>query len=412
MVVAAGLRRAARVRWRLTPWWGRVLLVYGASRIVTTTILLAFAQVQGAASGTPAPDYFTFATNWDGRWYQLIAFQGYPAELPTDAEGHVAQNAWAFMPLYPFLLWPLVRIGFAFEVVAPLASLVFGAVACLLFYLLMRESLPAGSSLFAVALLCVAPVSPMFQVAYAESLQLALLFGALLLVQRRRYAAALPVIVVAAFTRPTGLAFALFLLLHFIVRIVAAVRSHDREPLPLRESATIVGLGLTTFAAGLAWPAIAWAVTGSATAYTDTELAWRAGYVGRGELVPFLPWFQGADFWLRFLGVPPGISALVGAFALVVVLAITAAFLLSPWAQRLGTTVRLWVVSYLVYLLAVFFPQSSTWRLLLPASPLLGALAVPRSRVFRIVLLMLGVAGQIVWVHWCWWHDAYDWSPP
>ncbi len=46
--------------------------------------------------------------------------------------------------------------------------------------------------------------------------------------------------------------------------------------------------------------------------------------------------------------------------------------------------VRLWSASYLVYLLLVFFPQSSIFRLLLPLSPFWGAFAVPRSNVWRV----------------------------
>jgi hypothetical protein len=65
-----------------------------------------------------------------------------------------------------------------------------------------------------------------------------------------------------------------------------------------------------------------------------------------------------------------------------------------------------------LYLAAVFFPQSSTFRLLMPTFPLLGALAVPRSRIFRILLVLASVAGQVLWLHWCWWVDGYDWTPP
>ena len=49
---------------------------------------------------------------------------------------------------------------------------------------------------------------------------------------------------------------------------------------------------------------------------------------------------------------------------------------------RLGVDIRLWLGSYALYLLAVFFPQSSTFRLLAPMFPILGALAVPRSRLY------------------------------
>ena len=68
--------------------------------------------------------------------------------------------------------------------------------------------LPVGSALFGVVLLCTAPLSPMFQVSYAESMGLVLLFLALLLVQRRRFWLLHPVIVVMSLTRPSGLAFA------------------------------------------------------------------------------------------------------------------------------------------------------------------------------------------------------------
>src|SRR5690606_28201702 len=157
---------------------------------------------------------------------------------------------------------------------------------------------------FGVVLLCTAPVSPMFQVAYAEACGLALLFLALLLVQRRRFVVLLPVLIVMSLTRPAGLAFALFLLLYLVLRIVWWRRTPDAHPLRRGEFTAIVGAGLTSFAAGLAWPGIAWAVTGSLTAYTDTELAWRAGYVGHGGLVPFEGWLQRFAFWLRFAGVP------------------------------------------------------------------------------------------------------------
>lgn len=403
----------ARVRWRLTPWWGRVLVVYGLTRLVTTAIMLVFAVVQANAVGSPVPDYFTFATNWDGQWYWVIAQTGYPAQLPLDDAGNVTQNAWAFMPVYPLLLGVLVRAGFAFPVLAVLFSLLAGAGAALLFERMLRQAgLDARAALTGVALLCTAPLSVMFQVSYAEAVGLALLFLALLLVQRRQFLLAVPVIVVMSLTRPSGLAFALFLLLYLVTRLVQARRHPQAHPLPAREFGGIVVAGLTSFAAGLAWTLIAWAVTGRMTAYTDTELAWRAGYVGHGAFVPVEDWFHGLAFWLAFAGVPQAASMPLAIVLMVVLVGIFAAFLLTPWARRLGIELRLWLVSYLVYLVAVFFPQSSTWRLLLPMSPALGAFAVPRSRVLRVGLVVLGVLGQVVWVYFCWIRLPGDWSPP
>lgn len=402
----------ALVRWRLLPWWARVLVVFGVSRVVTTIGLLCFGVVQARETGGAVPDLFTLSANWDGQWYWSIAAGGYPSELPTNAAGNVVENAWAFMPVYPVVLGFFMRLGFPFPIIAVILTLVAGACAALLFERLLRGAgMDAASALFGVVLLCTAPVSPMFQVAYAEAPGLALLFLALLLVQRRRFVVLLPVLVVMSLTRPTGLAFALFLLLYLVLRIVRWRRTPDAHPLPRGEFAAIVGAGLTSFAAGLAWPGIAWAVTGSPTAYTDTELAWRAGYVGHGGLVPFEGWLQGFAFWLRFAGVPGAGLPLAVVVALVLA-ALFAVFLVTPWARRLGAELRLWLVSYLVYLMAVFFPQSSTWRLLLPLSPALGAFAVPRSRVLRVTLVVLGIAGQLVWVYFCWIRVPGDWSPP
>lgn len=411
------LTQSPRAPWRAfvraLRWWGRVLVVYALSRLVTTALLAAFAVVQARETGDPVPDLFTLAANWDGQWYWLIAVAGYPSELPVDQLGHVTENAWAFMPVFPMLLSPFVRLGLPFPVLAVLLSLVAGAVAALLFERLLRSAgLDAASALFGVVLLCTAPVSPLFQLAYAEALGLALLFLALLLVQRRRFGLLLPVIVLAALTRPAGLAFALFLLLYLVTRLVRWWRHPGAHPLSVREFTGIVTAGLTSFVAGLAWPGIAGAVTGSVTAYTDTELAWRAGYVGHGELVPFAGWFEGLAFWLRFMGVPSGAGMPLAVLAVVVTVGVFAVFLVSPSGRRLGVEVRLWLVSYLVYLMAVFFPQSSTWRLLLPLAPALGAFALPRSWAFRVALVVLGIVGQGVWLYFCWIRMPGDWSPP
>ncbi len=60
----------------------------------------------------------------------------------------------------------------------------------------------------------------------------------------------------------------------------------------------------------------------------------------------------------------------------------------------------------------MFFPQSSTWRILLPIAPLLGIVALPRSRVYRVLLVAVCIGLQFVWLYTCWWVDGYDWTPP
>lgn len=389
------------VWYRLTPWWVRVLAIWVASRIVTTGLLLWFASRQPANAWTGAqPDYFSFASLWDGTWYYVIAVAGYPSELPVTADGHVAENAWAFMPVYPMFVRGLMFVtGFSWHEMAVVVSFGFSLATALVFYRLMRQVLPEGNSLFAVVLLCVAPLTPITQVAYAESMHAFLLTLSLHLLLKRRYWTLFPVVAVMALTRPTGLAFALALALHVGYRWFI----RNRDPFPMSERRASVSLAFFSGVMGLAWLLIAWAVTGSFTAYTDTELAWRAPYIGYQELVPFAAWPQGAQFWMGPVLGPVVLGIVAVGFIL---------FMLTPWVRRLGFDLRAWVISYVLYLAAVFFPQSSTFRLLMPVFPLLGALAVPRSRAFRIVLVVASVAGQVLWLHWCWWVDGYDWTPP
>ncbi len=401
-----GLRRA----FETLPWYLKVLAIFVASRIVTTVILLVVAGLQRASDRTgDSPGLIEFSSIWDGQWYWTINLGGYPDEIPRHENGDAKENAWAFLPAFPYLLRLFTVLGIPFTVIAPIVAVLFAAAAALVFSRLMARFLPQGSALFATALFCVAPLSTILQVSYAESMHLFLLFLALLLLVDRRYVLLVPVVIVMSLTRPSGLAFALALLLHLVHRFA----TRARDPFPWRERLQVVGVGLLSALMGVAWLLIAWAVTGEFTAYTDTEFAWRRGFGIEGHLLPFAPWVQAGQFWFaHWWGLEGPTLVLLAAVAVVTLAGLFAAFLLSPWARRLGVDVRFWLASYALYLLAVFFPQSSVFRLLVPLAPALGALAVPTSRVWRIALLVLGVAGQIVWTYGVWRADVYDWTPP
>ncbi|KZC93797.1 hypothetical protein [Clavibacter tessellarius] len=383
------------------PWWAAVLGVYLASRVLTTVLMLVSARSQIRTPWASAsPSYLQFATFWDAGWYRDIATFGYPTVLPVDAAGHVQSNPWAFMPVYPGIVRAIQdATGAPFDVAGVAVSLVAGAGAVLVLHRLLSRFLSPSSTMTAVVIVCVAPVSPMFQIAYAESLQTLLLLTALLLLVDRRYALLAPVAVVMALTRPLGLAFALALLLHGVHRLATA----RRDPFPPAERARLVLATIATGAAGVAWPVVAWIRTGSITAYTDTELSWRAAYVGYRHLVPFEAWFDAGDFWIG------------GVAGVVAVLGVVAAFVLMltrPSVRALGPELRIWIACYGLYLFAVFFPQSSVFRLLLPMIPLAGALAVPRSRAYRVAVVLAMVAGQWLWIDLLWRATAGDWTPP
>lgn len=391
----------------LRVWWVKVILVFAASRVVTTVMLLVLASVQGLNPWTAShPGYFDFASIWDGRWYNIVQIAGYPAQLPLSDTGQVTENAWAFLPGYPWLVGGVMFLTrLPWPVAAVFVSLAFALGAALLFYRMLLPKVGASASLFAVVLFCVAPVSPLFQLAYAESMYLFFLVLALTLLMQRRYGALLPVVAVMAFVRPSGLAFALALGLHVIYRW----GRRRREPFPLRERVASVGAVVFSGVAGLAWPAIAGLATGDWAAYTDTELAWRAAYIGYTPLVPFAAWIQGAQWWFQSMLALP---AWLGYLCLALVVAAFAVTLFVPAVRRLGVDLRLWLASYGLYLLAVFFPQSSTFRLLMPMFPLIGAAAVPRSRIYRVAMVLVLLALQWGWLLICWGVDGLDWTPP
>jgi hypothetical protein len=384
-----------------TPWWARVLIVFALSRVFSTALILVFAHLQATNPWTLAhPHYADYARIWDGQWYYVVAETGYPRSLPVDTLGHIGQNQWAFLPVYPFLVKALtILTGAAFSPVAVFVSVVSAAGSALVLHRLAARFLSPASALFAVVLFCVAPLSPLFQLDYAESLFLLEIAAALLLLVERRYGWLLAVLTVAAFTRPGVIAFAPALVALWVVRH----RRRDRDAFEGPERRILGATAIASGILGFAWPVVAAIATGDLHAYTDTELSWRAAYIGYGSLFPFAAWVQGANWWL-----PGGAGILVLAVAVV----LFALFQFSPWVRRLPVELRLWVAAYTVYLLAVFFPQSSTFRVLMPIFPLLGALAVPRSRVFRALLVVGGLAGQVVWMYLCWFVDGYDWTPP
>jgi len=340
---------------------------------------------------------------WDAHWYYIIAVSGYPSVLPVTDTGAIGENAWAFMPGYPSLVRALMVItGLDFAVLGVLVSVAFSAGTALLLYRLFERSLGPGTALFSIVLFCVAPLSPIYQVAYAESMHTFFLVLALLLLQNRQYWLMIPVIAVMALTRPSGLAFALAMLLHLGYRWW-----RERDSFPWRERIAVIVVGLFSAVMGVAWLLAAWFVTGSPTAYTDTELAWRAGYGFTGELVPFEPWMLGAQFWLQF----PAGPLIVGC-GILFIAGFTWLVVFSRGARRIGVDIRFWLVSYLLYLLAVFFPQSSTFRLLVPLFPVLGIVAQPRSRIYRVGIVLIFILGQYLWLQAAWYVDGSDWTPP
>lgn len=373
----------------------RIALIYIAARVLTTIFLVVAAELSGVDSRFgPDASLADLVLGWDSRWYWIVAETGYPSELPRTESGAVGENQWAFMPIYAYLA-KVVAIPFGQWVVgAFIVSIVAGYGASVALYYLLRERIDAVAAMWAVAFFAAGPLAALFQVGYAESLFLLWLFLALWCVVRRRYPWLYLLIPLMGFTRPGILAFALFLALFGVWRFFTRVR----EPLHVREVVHIIALGVLAVVVGFSWQLLAGWVTGDSGAYLATELAWRRNWIpGDAVFLPFDGFLSASAFWF---GSVWGLGAELGYVVLAAsVLAVAAILLFVPQVKRLSVEVRLWSASYLIYLLLVFFPQSSIFRLLVPLSPLWGAVAAPRSTVWRVSVLALCLAGQWWWIY-------------
>ncbi|WP_374974760.1 hypothetical protein ACEYYH_12805 [Microbacterium trichothecenolyticum] len=386
----------------------RVAAIYVAARIVTTLFLFAATELSGFTSRMGADARLgDTVVAWDGMWYWTVAASGYPSRLPLTDSGQVAENAWAFLPLYPWLAQAVSTPFGLWQIGALIVSLVAGYGASVALYYLLRMRLDESATLWAVAFFASGPLAALFHVGYAEALNLFWLFCALLAVARRRYVWLYALIPLMAFTRPGVLAFALFLALFGIWRWF----TRAREPLRAPEIAHIIAAGLLAAVAGFAWQFIAGWVTGNPDAYLVTEMAWRRNWIlGDATFTPFEPFLAGISYWFETMWHLP----LVLGYALVAggLLLVAVALIALPQVRRLGIEIRLWSASYLVYLLLVFFPQSSIFRLLVPLSPLWGAFAVPRSRAWRVGVLVACLLGQWWWIYNMYALGSTNWQVP
>ncbi len=297
------------------------------------------------------------------------------------------------MPVYAYLAAGLGTLLGSWGAGAVVISLLAGFGASLALHRLLRDRIGDGAALWAVAFFACGPLAALFQVGYAESLfsssssspcgafnganggwlyVLVPTWGSLVPASSRSRSS----------SRCTG----------------ASVLPAQTDPLPRRDVVHVVALGIVAVAVGFSWQVLAAVVTGEPGAYLATELAWRRNWLGDagGHFVPVEGWVQAAGFWFTQWGLGAG----VGYVALVLlVLGVAAILLFAPQVKRLGVEVRLWSASYLIYLLLVFFPQSSIFRLLVPVSPLWGALAVPRSRAWRLTVLGVALLGQWWWIY-------------
>lgn len=65
-----------------------------------------------ASRWVPAhPTYLEHVSLWDSKWYHRIITERYFTKLTYEANGHVRQNTWAFMPVFPLVSEALATLA-------------------------------------------------------------------------------------------------------------------------------------------------------------------------------------------------------------------------------------------------------------------------------------------------------------
>lgn len=375
----------------------RVALVYLALRAVSALLLLLASHDQPVMPDWTGPhvEFIDMTVLWDGSWYREVALHGYPNPLPVDGHGHVSQNAWAFYPLFPLLARMLMDVtGLGFPVVGSTLALLCGLGACIVMAGLLAERLGDRVVLATVAVWAAFPAAVSLQLAYTESIAMLILCLVLWAVMRQAWEVAGALSLLLGLARPICAP---------VVAVVAVAlflrwRARGERPIPAREyAAGAFALAATALAAVL-WPLVAWWVTGSRSAYTETMSAWRAG----GTIEPFKPWL-GMSQWVFRSFEGASVYGPVGLAALVMSIIVLTC---GPWATRLGPELRVWCLAYPAYLGLVLDPLTSIFRYALPMFPLLavmlGGAWVDRAARWLWLrtgaLVALGVVGQVAWI--------------
>ena len=376
----------------MLPHWIEALVIYAVSRAVSTALLALmftlasinhwrFPSVRGSS------DFFSFSTIWDALQYGRIAANGYPSTLPVDSLGTVLPNEWAFLPVFPIIARGVMTVtALPFPVVGVLVATLAGAAAAVVLQTLISTVANPTQARWTTLFFCFGPLGFLLQVSYAESLFLALTFAALLAIVKQGYGLFTLLAVLAAFTRPGALALALALGIHFFVRWFS------RETFPASERVKVVLAGMAVSAAGLAWPFIADAVTAHPGAYVETELAWWKPLVTVDAFRPFSPWFVMGGSYLGIAGV-----ILVCAAAV-----IFTRWMMQPSVRQLGPDLHGFLAGYGLYVFAVFLPQQSILRIVMPMTPLLASATFTKTPRRRLAVLITGFSLQPVAILGLW----------
>jgi len=135
----------------------------------------------------------------DGKWYEKIVVQGY--EYQRDGRPHDI----AFFPLYPGLVWALMRTGLGFAAAGTIISNLAFLGALYLLYLRTAEHYGNSAGRLAVAAMAWFPLSVLCSAVYSESVFLLVTLAFLQTFEKGHYWSATVLAAIATFCRVPGI---------------------------------------------------------------------------------------------------------------------------------------------------------------------------------------------------------------
>lgn len=389
--------------WAKSPLCWIPLSVYVVSRTIVYFMVMRAQQHQMAMTvdnpyvrmkyNTPeSPGYNLVMSSWDAQWYYEIATQGYPTELPIGAYDQVHMNAWAFFPVWPFLVRAFMEVtGQPFWVVAPALSLIIGAIAIVLLFRFIDEVVGRWPAIITTVATCFFFTSPVLSMAYTESSALLLVVLILMMTRARRYWVVAVLLVVMALTRNIVVAMAPVIIAHAVVRW----RQTDEGENPVRFR---IGMGLLAVWAGCLtwlWPLIAEIRTGVPQAYQKTLEPWGI----EATEIKLAQWWTEFHHWMSLLG-----HREWGGAAMIAFIIGYAALMFSPLAFRWGPEIWGWAGAYIGYMLLAMKPTYSIPRYLIVAFPFALVLSWIIMRVKNPIAqcaclgVVAGVGSYLMWL--------------
>lgn len=252
--------------------------MYVLARLVSLDLLLAVArQLRGVRmmAGGAFRLWEPALLRWDAAYYASIAHDGYPARLPTTADGGIAGNTWAFFPAFPAASEALTRItGLPFVWASTAINLLAGAITAVIVAAIVRRFADDRAALRAATLWAFLPTAFLLHVPYSEAVHLAFAAGCLAAVTRGRIGWAAVLLGGAALSRGSALPLAAAV----IARAVIGLRSTWRvRSAVASRGAPWLFPAIVLVAAAVApwlWMIVAWRVTGRIDAVAASQGAW------------------------------------------------------------------------------------------------------------------------------------------